>query len=887
MGDRPSGAVTFLFTDVEGSTRRWEEDPGAMRDALAAHDDALGAAIVSNDGWLFKHTGDGVCAAFESPIAAVHAAVEAQRSLGLPVRMGLATGEAQLRGDDYFGPPLNLAARVMSAGNGGQILLAGVTADLVDGVDLVDLGERRLKDLSAPQRIVQVAADGLGSEFPPLVTLDEVPGNLPVQVTSFLGRVDDVAAVTSALRSSRLVTLSGVGGVGKTRLGLQVAADLSNEFPEGVWFVGLAEIGDPDAVPSAVATELGVTPRADVGVIGAVAETFGHQRALLVLDNCEHVLDIVADLVEAILAAGPVVKILTTSRESLRVSGEHVWSVPSLDTRTGFESDAVALFVERAVAVDHSFSVDSPESSEAIVEVCSRLDGIALAIELAAARTVAMSLVDIRDRLDKRFRLLSGSRRGLERHQTLRQAVQWSYELLTDDERCVLDACSVFAGGFDVPGVLAVLGDDGLDEFDVLDVLESLVRKSLVGLERTGEATRYTLLETIRQFGEEQLAATGTAEETRDRHAAHFAACVQHWLLRYPTPESPAALAWYETESANLRVAFRWALANDDFDTAATVVGKVFVMAFAAGSMEVVEWCEELLPVAIATRHRLLKHLYAGASFCAYTGRPEQGFDYAVTGRALPVGDFERVVDESEVAGLVGSYLFTGRTDELIELTRANLDNPHDTLGAWDITHVWILAATGRFDEAIELADGMLERARARGHGGQLSFAYDAYGRAFSNADPPKAIDAFHRAVELARETNSRMYEVVWTRDLAGLEARVGEPASAAKSLEATIGGFVRRGERANLAVAIGYSAILLGRLGQEAEAAELYGAATRDESALNSIPELHSTAMGLREALGPDAFDEAVERGRALTAAEMIAVSRERLRGVAAPVRQ
>ena len=203
MGDRPSGAVTFLFTDVEGSTRRWEEDPGAMRDALAAHDDALGAAIVSNDGWLFKHTGDGVCAAFESPIAAVHAAVEAQRSLGLPVRMGLATGEAQLRGDDYFGPPLNLAARVMSAGHGGQILLAGVTADLVDGVDLVDLGERRLKDLSAPQRIVQVAADGLGSEFPPLVTLDEVPGNLPVQVTSFLGRVDDVAAVTSALRSSR------------------------------------------------------------------------------------------------------------------------------------------------------------------------------------------------------------------------------------------------------------------------------------------------------------------------------------------------------------------------------------------------------------------------------------------------------------------------------------------------------------------------------------------------------------------------------------------------------------------------------------------------------------------------------------------------------------
>src|SRR4051812_4701557 len=288
---RPSGTVTFLFTDIEGSTRRWEADPEAMRTALAAHDEILRLAIEAHGGWLFKHTGDGVCAAFGSARAAVDAAVEAQRELGLPVRMGVATGEAHERDGDYFGPVLNRAARVMAAGHGGQILLAASTASVLDEVGLVDLGEYRLRDLSGPTRLFQVYGEGLATRFPPLRTLDAVPGNLPVQFTSFVGRDMEVKELADVVRDHRLVTLTGVGGVGKTRLAVHVAAELAAGFPDGVWLIELAPVGDASSVPDAVATALGITPQAGLTVTAAVAATLSSRRLLLVLDNCEHVLE--------------------------------------------------------------------------------------------------------------------------------------------------------------------------------------------------------------------------------------------------------------------------------------------------------------------------------------------------------------------------------------------------------------------------------------------------------------------------------------------------------------------------------------------------------------------------------------------------------------------
>ncbi|HUL98488.1 MAG TPA: AAA family ATPase, partial [Mycobacterium sp.] len=341
----PSGVVTFLFTDVEGSTRRWETDAEGMRAALAAHDEVLRSAIEAHGGWVFKHTGDGVCAVFASPRAAVDAAVAAQRALELPVRMGIATGEAELRGTDYFGAVLNRAARVMAAGHGGQILLVEPTAGLVSGVDLVDLGPRRLRDLPTALEVFQVRAPGLRTEFPPLRALDVSPGNLRPAVTSFIGRESEVAELQAAVKAHRLVTLTGVGGVGKTRLATEVAARLADEFPDGVWFFDLAAVADPAAVPDAVAAVLGIIQQPGKSVANSVAAALEGRVRLLVFDNCEHVVDSVADLVEAILAASATVTILATSREGLGLADEQLWRVPSLDVRSGPDSAAVTLFL--------------------------------------------------------------------------------------------------------------------------------------------------------------------------------------------------------------------------------------------------------------------------------------------------------------------------------------------------------------------------------------------------------------------------------------------------------------------------------------------------------------------------------------------------------------
>ena len=569
--ESPHGVVSFLFTDVEGSTRRWEADADGMRVALAAHDEVLRAAIEAHGGFMFKHTGDGVCAAFSSPAAAVDAAVAAQRALELPVRMGLATGEAELRGADYFGAVLNRAARVMAAGHGGQILVADSTAVLLSGVDLLDLGPRRLRDVSAPVGVFQVRAPGLRTEFPSLRGVDSNPGNLRPAITSLIGRDAEVSNLQAALRSHRLVTLTGVGGVGKTRLALEVAARRADEFPDGIWFFELAAVTDPAAVPDAVAAVLGITKQPGKSVADSVAAALEGRVRLLVIDNCEHVLDAAADLIEAILAHSATVRILATSREGLGVPDEQVWPVHSLDAAAGIDSAAVSLFVERAQGIAPGFSMVHGDEAAAVTEICQRLDGIPLAIELAASRMASMTASEMRDRLDHRFRLLVGSRRGLERHHTLRHAMAWSYDLLGDTEKMVLGRCSVFAGGFDLQSACAVAGSDDLDEYAILEVLDALVRKSLLIADRSSGRTRFSMLETIRQFAEEQLVARGEASEIRAAHSRYFAGREADILALWDSPRQRAANDWFTAELANLRTAFRWAADQGDLDVAATI----------------------------------------------------------------------------------------------------------------------------------------------------------------------------------------------------------------------------------------------------------------------------------------------------------------------------
>src|ERR1700688_3582132 len=594
----PSGVVTFLFTDVEGSTSRWEADAEGMRVALAAHDEVLRKAIEAHGGWLFKHTGDGVCAAFASPRSAVDAAVAAQRELELPVRMGIATGEAELRGGDYFGAVLNRGARVMAAGHGGQVLLAESTAGLLSGVDLVDLGPRRLRDLPSPFWVFQVRAPGLRTEFPPLKALDTSPGNLPAGATSIIGRESEVAELQAAVKAHRLVTLTGVGGVGKTRLATEVAARLADEFPDGVWLFELAAVADPAAVPDAVAAVLRITQQPDRSVSESVAAALEGRVRLLVLDNCEHVLDAAADLIEAILAASATVTILATSREGLGIADEQLWPVPSLDVGTGVDSAAVALFVERAHSVAPRFSVVTADEAAAVVEMCRRLDEIPLAIELAASRMASMTASEVRDRLDQRFRLLVGSRRGLERHQTLRHAVQWSYDLLADAEKALLERCSVFAGGFDLESACAVTSSD--DDFAALDLLDALVRKSLLVADRSSGRTRFSMLETIRQFAEDQLVARGEASESRTAHSRYFAGREADILALWDSPRQRQAYDWFTLELANLRTAFRWAADHGDLDIAATIATYAGFLGYLVENYEPIAWAEELIEPARA-----------------------------------------------------------------------------------------------------------------------------------------------------------------------------------------------------------------------------------------------------------------------------------------------
>ncbi|MGZ4765184.1 MAG: ATP-binding protein, partial [Ilumatobacteraceae bacterium] len=483
--DVPAGTVTFLFSDIEDSTRLWEEAPTEMAAALEIHDTIVCATIEHHGGYVFATGGDGFSAAFSTAPDAAEAAVEIQQKLladpAVPfgVRIGLHTGEATERNRNYFGTEVNRAARLMSAAHGGQIVVSDTTKVLLrDRLALRPLGDHRLRGLGRRMSVHQVVADGLPSEFPSLRSLGSFAGNLPQPLSSFVGRDQLLAEVADLVRANRLVTLSGVGGVGKTRLAVEVGAEMADEFPDGVWLVELAPVGDPSSVPAAIATALGITPQGDAELIDTVAEAVAGRRLLLLVDNCEHVLDAAGAAIGRILGRSGIAKVLATSREYLWVAGETLQSVSPLALDGGLASDAVTLFVERAGAARPGFGLYDTQSAAAVTEICETLDGLPLGIELAAARMATMSAVEVRDRLGDRFRLLKGSERQPQRQRTLQLAVGWSYDLLNVDERELLRNASVFSGGFDLAGISSVV--EGGDDVDVLERLDSLVRKSLV-----------------------------------------------------------------------------------------------------------------------------------------------------------------------------------------------------------------------------------------------------------------------------------------------------------------------------------------------------------------------------------------------------------------------
>lgn len=863
--DRPTGTVTFLVTDVEQSTRRWEEQPDAMRVALARHDSTLKHAIERNGGWLFKHTGDGVLAAFAVAQSAIDAAIVAQRELDLPVRMGICTGQVEARNDDYFGPPLNRAVRIMAAGHGGQVLVAETTAAIVGTADLTDLGEHRLRDLSQPLRLYQVRAEGVKETFPALKSLNAATGNLPAQATSFLGREKDVAEVIGIVKTARLVTLTGVGGVGKTRLAIQIAGEVSTNYPDGTWLAELAAVREPSAIAHALAAVLNVAQIPGNSIEESLIKTLAGRRLLLVLDNCEHLIDAAASLARRMVTQCPQVTILATSREALMVEGERIWPVPPLGFRDGGRSPAVDLFIDRARAVAPDFEPGGDDS--AIREICQRLDGIPLAIELAAARTRAMSPVQIRDRLNERFRLLTGGMRGaLERHQTLRRAIQWSYELLSPAERALLGRLSVFAGGFTGEAVERVCAGSEVEAFDIPDLLDSLVRKSLVTVERSSNSVRYGLLETIRQFSEEQLAAIGESEAVQLRHAQFFAEDSDAHFEAWLSPRQVAAYEWLDREMDNLRSAFRWAKGAAHIDVAAQIASNVGDIARFQLRDEAANWPEEIVEAARATRHRRLTVLLTWAASSAWSfGRLEEAKRFGEEAISL-IGDVRFDPFVWAFTDLAFVALLKGDPEKAIEFVSAGAALEADRGDRMCLaTQLYILVLGGRADEARSIAQNVVAATEATGVPSSNVLSLLGKGAAFAETDPAAALNDYGHAAALARQSGNRLLLTLIIPKIAALLTRGGDLPAALHSFREMLESSGDSRDLVSVAHGLGNLIVLFERLGRTAAAATLNGALTRVVDAAALVPELPHTMSRVRGKLGEAAFEAANRCGAAM----------------------
>jgi predicted ATPase/class 3 adenylate cyclase len=914
MVELPSGTVTFLFTDVEGSTRLWEGHPDVMRAALARHDAILRESVASQRGAIVKSTGDGIHAVFASAHDALECAVTAQRVLSaeawsddapIRVRMGVHSGEAESRDGDYYGSATNRAARLMSAAHGGQVLASLSTEALVsddppDGITLIDLGEHRLRDLTRPEHVYQVVADGVGGSFPPLRTLDEFPGNLPLQPSSFVGREDTLLALAKALDASRLVTVIGVGGVGKTRLAIQVAAEVITRYPDGAWFCELAAADDPDAMLQVVAAALGVQPRAGLTLDRCIVESLRARRLLVVLDNCEHLVGDVAELAGAVLGECPTVWMLATSREAIGVPGEQVWPLASLDLpkRGEFENastnESVRLFVERAVAARPGFAL-GPNNVEAVAEICRRLDGIPLAIELAAARVAALSPADIRGLLDERFRLLAGTRRSkVERHQTLRATVDWSYSLLDDNERMVFDRLGVFAGSFDARAVQAVCAGDGLEVWDVLDALTGLVAKSMVnGEEADDETMRYQLLETLRQYARERLDEAGDTDRWRARHAAHYAEVAEETLEGVTGPDEFTWRPRLVANQDNIRAALVWSLDRDNPDD--VEYGLRIVAAIGRSTepmLAFADWVELCVPL-VEERPSELRACVLAAASTALVSIGE--FD---RGRALAheaLRDAEAISAEVNVracAALVMVASNQGDLDEAYRISREVLDQcDSTTLSGFGAVSPHSLVAvyaamTGDAETARRHAEQAMSNARRLGNPSTLASTLWVGGLVFHLDEPDRALEYLEEAAALLRQGAFYVSMGIGFAYRARLRDERGELDLALGALDEGLEYFRRVGPQLDISAIFVQMCRTFARNARPEAASILAGVvsigAIADLSGAGTPTRVARATAPARDELGDHAYEQLYARGAAMSYAEAMEYARAQLRELA-----
>jgi predicted ATPase/class 3 adenylate cyclase len=774
-----SNPITFLFTDLENSTLLWEKYPQDMQQVSARHDALMRGIIDEHKGRVVKTTGDGFHAVFPSPSDGLTAALSAQQRLAaepwppamgsLKVRMGLHTGQSQERDGDYYGVEVNLAARIMGLGHGGQILLSEVTKKLVErslppDSTLIDLGEHRLRGIAPIERIFQLRHPDLADEFPPLNSLAVFKHNLPRQASSFIGRKQELMEIVRLIHDTPILTLLGPGGTGKTRLMLQAAEEVIGDYPDGVWLVELAPLTDPELISERVAGALKVQEQPGRSPLDTLVEYLRRKDLLLLLDNVEHLVSESAEFVEHLLKNCPKLKIIVTGREALFIAGETTLQIPSLSLPAIkgelspehlHASEGVQLFLERAQAVRPDFTIN-PENAAWIAEIVLRLDGIPLALELAAARLRMLTVEQIAVRLNDRFRLLTGGRRtALPRQQTLQALIDWSWNLLEEHERVLLRRLSVFAGGWTIEAAQEVAGIDPLDEFEVFDILEQLINKSLVTVlhPQQGQA-RYGMLETIRQYAQIKLFEAGEGEALRDRHADYFVALADLYNQDGLGPEFYNWLNRFVLEGDNLRAVLEW-MAEDRPELTLHFIG--ILLQFEASWVhyrEARSWLETAIE-----RARTL-------------------FDENPT--LVEMADFIRATRSLGWLLVTHGYMVDGHSylDESIHLSR-KYEDFHSL--AYALSMKAQAMGSNVTLEIIEQLEEVIERCRRKGYETELILALFSVGQAYLiKGDADKGHKIIDEVIELL-EKNDLLYIRAWVYSIQATEARLTNKISEAE----------------------------------------------------------------------------------------------------------
>ncbi len=812
----PEGIVAFLFTDIEGSTRLWEQFPEAMGNALQRHNAILRDAITAHHGYLFKIIGDACCAAFHKTADALAAALDAQYTLlrenweevgALRVRMAIHTGSAELREGDYFGSSLSRVARILSAAHGGQILISQPAVEtlkgmLPAGVHLKDMGQHRLRDLAQPEHLFQVRAEGLPDQFPPLRSLMAFAHNLPTLLTSFVGRERELALVKQLLQRARLLTLTGGGGIGKTRIARQAVLEVLPEFADGVWWVDIGALGNPARLAETVCEVLGVSIAGSASARDALCRELASKQLLLLMDNCEHLRDACAELVGRVLAECPSVQVLATSREVLGVPGEQLLPIPPLSlpplqplppVETLLEWDAVRLFVERAQLTQPAFTLTA-QNARAVVELCHQLDGIPLALELAAARVRVLTVDQLVARLSDRFQLLQGQT-DTSRHHTLQEAIDWSYHQLSEQEQRLLDRLSVFEGGWSLSAAEEVCADEQLAEWEVIDLLTHLVEKSLVSLCEGGEGeAHYSFSQTILQYARARLEERGETRQIQERHAEWCLALAleaeSHMTVGHQVSEWMERI---EAEQSNLRAALRRCIEADDARRGLPLANALVRFWYFRGYWhEGVEWLEAILSLSSAqvrTAERATA-LWALSGLYAMRGDPAKRRAFAEESLAIwhELGNKLGVGDTLNVLGSIAvtqgeNALACEYYQQALALFR-EMDNWRGE--ALLLSNLAIpTARRGHYANARAYAEQALEIYQSHeARQNESSALMPLIEIVLTQGEYSYARALIEYALELSREIGSRRFEIIAFGYLCDLERALGNLSQARASFE-------------------------------------------------------------------------------------------------------